>query len=45
MKNDNKEIKSPLLREIAKYVKYILGVMGFIKDEDYEYLSNEDTEA
>jgi len=32
MKTDNKEIKAPLLREIAKYVRYILGVMGFIKD-------------
>ena len=32
MKNDNKEIKSPLLREIAKYVRHILGVMGFVKD-------------
>lgn len=45
MKNDNKEIKSPLLWQIAQYVRYILGVMGFIKDQDYEYISNEDTES
>lgn len=45
MKTDNKEIKSPLLHEIAKYVRYILSVMGFIKDQDYDYITNEDTES
>lgn len=45
MKTDNKEIKAPLLKEISKYIRYILKVMGFIRDEDYDYISNEDTES
>ena len=45
MKPDNQEIKSPLLKEISKYVKYILSVMGFIKDDDFSYIYNEDTEV
>lgn len=45
MKSDNLEVKSPLLKDIAKYVRSILKVLGFIWDEDFDYISNEDTES
>lgn len=45
MKSDNQEIKAPLLKDMAKYVRSILKVLGFIRDEDFDYVSNEDTES
>lgn len=45
MKSDNLEVKAPLLKDITKYVRNILKVLGFIRDEDFDYISNEDTES
>lgn len=45
MKSDNLEVKAPLLKDITKYVRSILKVLGFIRDEDFDYISNEDTES
>jgi len=45
MKSENQEIKAPLLKDMAKYVRSILKVLGFIRDEDFDYVSNEDTES
>ena len=45
MKSDNLEVKAPLLKDITKYVMSILKVLGFIRDEDFDYISNEDTES
>jgi len=35
-----KEIKSPLLKEISKYVLFIFKVLGFVKEDEFGYENN-----
>jgi len=47
MQHDNSEIKAPLLKQVSKYLLFILKVIGFVKDDDFGYANNEsgDTES
>ena len=42
---DNKSIKAPLLRDISRYVLFILRVMGFVREDDFGYANDGTSDA